>query len=127
MLLSSVCIKLGRVLVATDIDECASHPCENGGTCEDKVNSFKCTCVYDLYQGSVCDEGKLIIVVYCHYDQGYASQLVLAIIQIMPTGDYILFALFYTHLCLFYMVCMRILLYFSNVRYCIVCVMCVVK
>ena len=73
ILLSSVCIKLDRVLVATDTDECASNPCENEGTCEDKVNSFKCTCVYDLYQGSVCDEGKLMIVLYCHCVQGYVS------------------------------------------------------
>ena len=28
----------------SDIDECASSPCQNGGTCIDEVNSFKCEC-----------------------------------------------------------------------------------
>ena len=27
-----------------DIDECASDPCLNGGTCADSINSFSCTC-----------------------------------------------------------------------------------
>ena len=27
-----------------NIDECASSPCHNGGTCEDGVNSFSCRC-----------------------------------------------------------------------------------
>ncbi|XP_072049558.1 uncharacterized protein [Amphiura filiformis] len=28
----------------SDVDECASFPCENQGTCTDKVNGFICTC-----------------------------------------------------------------------------------
>ena len=28
----------------TDEDDCASDPCENGGTCVDEVNSYSCTC-----------------------------------------------------------------------------------
>ncbi|XP_068447252.1 sushi, nidogen and EGF-like domain-containing protein 1 isoform X3 [Clinocottus analis] len=27
-----------------DVNECASHPCQNGGTCEDQINSFQCHC-----------------------------------------------------------------------------------
>ncbi|XP_070278685.1 sushi, nidogen and EGF-like domain-containing protein 1 isoform X1 [Myotis yumanensis] len=27
-----------------DVDECASHPCQNGGTCTHGVNSFSCQC-----------------------------------------------------------------------------------
>ncbi|XP_036174838.1 sushi, nidogen and EGF-like domain-containing protein 1 isoform X2 [Myotis myotis] len=27
-----------------DVDECASHPCQNGGTCTHSVNSFSCQC-----------------------------------------------------------------------------------
>ena len=28
-----------------DIDECIPNPCENGGTCFDGINDYKCTCV----------------------------------------------------------------------------------
>uniref|UniRef100_A0A8C6TT76 Sushi, nidogen and EGF-like domain-containing protein 1 n=1 Tax=Neogobius melanostomus TaxID=47308 RepID=A0A8C6TT76_9GOBI len=27
-----------------DVDECASNPCQNGGTCEDQINSYVCQC-----------------------------------------------------------------------------------
>ena len=29
---------------STDIDDCASNPCENGGTCTDDVDGFTCAC-----------------------------------------------------------------------------------
>ena len=29
----------------TNIDECASTPCQNSGTCTDYVNYYLCTCV----------------------------------------------------------------------------------
>jgi len=28
----------------TDVNECASNPCQHGGTCEDQVNGFTCHC-----------------------------------------------------------------------------------
>lgn len=28
----------------TDVNECASQPCRNGGVCHDYVNSFVCKC-----------------------------------------------------------------------------------
>ena len=37
-----------------DIDECASSPCQNGGTCTDLVNDFACTCAPG-YTGTVCE------------------------------------------------------------------------
>ncbi|KAI0238286.1 Alpha-tectorin, partial [Lamellibrachia satsuma] len=36
------------------IDECASDPCHNGGSCADKVNGFSCTCVAG-FMGENCD------------------------------------------------------------------------
>ena len=29
---------------STDVDECASAPCQNGGTCIDQVNGYLCHC-----------------------------------------------------------------------------------
>ena len=44
-------------IVYTDIDECASSPCQNGGTCTDGVNSYTCTCVAG-YEGDNCETGQ---------------------------------------------------------------------
>lgn len=38
-----------------DIDECANKPCDNGGSCEDGINSFHCKCV-DGFIGERCAE-----------------------------------------------------------------------
>lgn len=27
-----------------DIDECESEPCQNGATCEDRINAYACLC-----------------------------------------------------------------------------------
>ncbi|XP_053397800.1 neurogenic locus notch homolog protein 1-like isoform X1 [Mercenaria mercenaria] len=35
----------GTGYACTEIDECASNPCENGGTCVDALNSYSCNCV----------------------------------------------------------------------------------
>uniref|UniRef100_A0A3Q3KFA0 Delta-like protein n=1 Tax=Mastacembelus armatus TaxID=205130 RepID=A0A3Q3KFA0_9TELE len=37
-----------------NINDCASSPCTNGGTCIDGINSFKCFCP-DGWEGSLCD------------------------------------------------------------------------
>lgn len=37
----------------TEINECASSPCQNGGSCQPLVNSYQCTCSYG-YSGSQC-------------------------------------------------------------------------
>jgi hypothetical protein len=36
-----------------DIDECASSPCENGGACEHRIDSFKCSCLVG-FRGETC-------------------------------------------------------------------------
>jgi hypothetical protein len=37
----------------TNIDECASNPCQNGATCFDAINSFSCLCIPG-YSGVLC-------------------------------------------------------------------------
>ncbi len=37
-----------------DVDECASAPCQNEATCEDRVGAFACRCPPG-YGGNVCE------------------------------------------------------------------------
>ena len=39
---------------AGEIKECASNPCQNGGTCTDGINHYTCVCAPG-YEGSDCD------------------------------------------------------------------------
>ena len=41
----------------TDIDDCASHPCKNNGTCTDRVNGFNCSCAPG-FNGTQCETGN---------------------------------------------------------------------
>uniref|UniRef100_A0A673JHI1 Neurocan core protein n=1 Tax=Sinocyclocheilus rhinocerous TaxID=307959 RepID=A0A673JHI1_9TELE len=43
------------LLVLTDIDDCQSNPCQNGGTCIDEINSFVCLCL-PSYGGATCEK-----------------------------------------------------------------------
>lgn len=40
-----------------DIDECASNPCQNNGTCNDHIYQYTCTCVAG-YSGYQCQIGN---------------------------------------------------------------------
>lgn len=46
----------------SDVDECASNPCQNGATCNDQVNGYTCTCSGG-WTGTICDQGKLLCFV----------------------------------------------------------------
>ena len=39
-----------------DIDDCAKRPCQNGGRCVDKVNSYQCICKVG-YNRVNCENG----------------------------------------------------------------------
>lgn len=41
----------------TDVDDCQSEPCENGGTCIDRIDSFLCLCL-PSYGGDTCEKGE---------------------------------------------------------------------
>ena len=48
------------VIFVTDINECDSNPCQNGGTCTDGVNGYTCGCA-DGYTGTHCETGICFI------------------------------------------------------------------
>ncbi|KAM7328912.1 hypothetical protein ACRRTK_013004 [Alexandromys fortis] len=44
-------------VVYTDGDQCASNPCQNGGTCQDHLQSYICFCLID-FEGRNCEKNK---------------------------------------------------------------------
>ena len=46
-----------RYYLLSDINECESNPCENGGVCEDVVDGYLCTCASG-YTDTECQIGK---------------------------------------------------------------------
>ena len=49
------------VIPSPDVDECVSSPCENGGTCNDGINSYTCYCLPG-YEGDNCEIGTNILI-----------------------------------------------------------------
>ena len=54
----SVIFFMMTCLISSDIDECASAPCNNNGSCEDLTRGYRCTCEQG-YTGVNCETGKL--------------------------------------------------------------------
>lgn len=57
-----------------DIDECSSSPCQNGGTCEDKIDSFNCICVPG-FGGDRCEDGESCLIVIISDTKIYTKPL----------------------------------------------------
>ena len=52
--------EVGHLLIIvfiTDINECSSSPCINGGSCTDQVNGYACSC-QPGYTGRQCQTSK---------------------------------------------------------------------
>ena len=43
--------------IIVDKDDCGPNPCQNGGSCIDAVNGYKCDCK-DGYTGDNCQTGE---------------------------------------------------------------------
>ena len=43
--------------IFSEIDECASNPCQNGGICTDHIAIYSCECPFG-YTGHSCETGK---------------------------------------------------------------------
>ena len=50
---------LSQFLIS-DVDECQSSPCKNGGTCLNQQAGYSCKCK-DGYSGEHCEEGNAYI------------------------------------------------------------------
>ena len=42
-----------------DADDCFPNPCNNGGSCTDRVNGYRCECAAG-YDGRICDNGETL-------------------------------------------------------------------
>ena len=61
--------KMANFAFFSDINECVPDPCQNGGTCEDLVGSYRCSCKTG-YSGDNCQTGDNICnlrVLHIHY------------------------------------------------------------
>ena len=47
---------------SSDIDECAPKPCQNGGSCEDSINSYTCKCLAG-FDGENCENSEYLRLV----------------------------------------------------------------
>ena len=48
----------------TDINDCATNLCQNGGTCIDGVDAFTCDCATG-YEGEDCGTSKSLSNTFC--------------------------------------------------------------
>ena len=48
-------------LFVSDMDDCESVPCQNGGSCMDHVDAFECICT-EGFEGFDCEIGKNFIL-----------------------------------------------------------------
>ncbi|KAK2181409.1 hypothetical protein NP493_400g02051 [Ridgeia piscesae] len=66
LLMVSTWIRRNSTKCPFDIDECASNPCLNGGTCLDRLDGFTCECTYG-FTGPICSKETLCKMTPCQH------------------------------------------------------------
>ena len=61
MIKDSILYNILFSLYFADIDDCATKPCLNNGTCIDGIAAFTCQCA-EGFTGRICDIGQLVIL-----------------------------------------------------------------
>ncbi|KAM3624848.1 uncharacterized protein V6R79_002703 [Siganus canaliculatus] len=76
----------GQQTSCRDINECASSPCLNGGTCVDEVNQFSCVCAKG-WSGATCQSPVPTYIDECElFHNGQAGRLCLHTCVNTPGG-----------------------------------------
>ena len=66
-------------IFTSDVNECDSNPCRNGGTCVDAMSKYTCSCKTG-FSGTHCEHGRYMSQLYTcacrgdihfYYDYGY--------------------------------------------------------
>ena len=51
-------LNVESLLSCSDMNKCASSPCQNGATCQNLPNDYSCTCKPG-YKGNQCETGAI--------------------------------------------------------------------
>ena len=75
-----------NVFLPSEIVECASDPCQNGGTCFEGVDGYLCQCA-DGYEGIHCETGRFCKYVVQRFSGQiwYANPSCLVLVQFQNT------------------------------------------
>ena len=64
-ILQNTCwVQVESLLYFSEINECASDPCQNGGHCIDHINKYECDCeATKLWKGTHCEVSEYMFIV----------------------------------------------------------------